>query len=74
MNGLFPLVKDYHKRKMVLSRNQVSYDIDDSKSCSSPTFEAISSSTTAALLLDSTVEANVKLEDVKMSNDPNITM
>ena len=53
----------------------MSYNIDeDFKSYGSSTFESISSFMTSASLLDSTVEVNVKLEDVRMSNDPKMTM
>ena len=53
----------------------MSYDTDDDlKSYGSSTFESISSFTTAVSLLDSTVETNVKLEDVQMNNDLNMTM
>lgn len=56
-------------------KSSTSYDIDeDFKKYGSSTFEVISSSTTAASLLDSTVEANVKLEGVKMSSDPDVRM
>ena len=53
----------------------MSYDTDeDFKSYGSATIEANSSTTTAASLLDTTVEANVKLEDVKMINDSSMNM
>ena len=56
-------------------KSSTSYNIDeDFKKYGSSTFEAISSSTTAASLLDSTVEANVKLKDVKMSSDLDMRM
>ena len=56
-------------------KSSMSYDIDeDFKSYGSATVEANSSTTTAASLLDTTVEANVKLEDVKMINDSNMNM
>ena len=75
MNGLFPLVKHYFKRKTVPSRNQVRVTIlmKISKIWLF-NIEAISSSTTAASLLDSTVEANVKLKGVKMSIDLDMRM
>lgn len=55
-------------------KSSMSYHIDeDFKSNGSSTFETISSFTVAPSLPDSTVKANVKLQDVKMSNDPNMT-
>ena len=56
-------------------KSSMSYDTDhDSKSYGSSAFESISSFTTAVSLLKSTVEANVRLEYVKISNDVNMTM
>lgn len=55
-------------------KSSMSYHIDeDFKSNGSSTFETISSFTVAPSLPDSTVKANVKLQDVKISNDPNMT-
>ena len=52
----------------------MSYDTDEDFKSYGSTIEANSSTTTAASLVDTTVEANVKLEDVKMINDSNMNM